>query len=83
MMASPASVDNAAGIIDSKAESKKASDKAPMSALPLKPPVSVPLNLLSMLVPVFLLLSASVLLRVPVPVPSSSHRLAPSAILIS
>ena len=44
MMASPASVDNAAGSIDSKAESNKASDKAPMSALPLKPPVPVPLK---------------------------------------
>ena len=44
MMASPASVGNAAGSIDSKAESNKASDKAPMSALPLKPPVPVPLK---------------------------------------
>ena len=44
MMASLVSVDNAAGSIASKAEDSKASDKAPMSALPLKPPVPVPLK---------------------------------------
>ena len=44
MMASLVFVGNAAGSIDSKAESSKASDKAPMPALPLKPPVHVPLK---------------------------------------
>ena len=44
MMASPASVGNAAGSIDSKAGASKTSGQAPMSTLPLTPPVSVPLK---------------------------------------